>query len=152
MQEDRYITTYSKRKTSMAAEKLALSYPVGKGVLTLGEEYTRSSTDNRFNTEYANLNSSHSTIKESNMACFVEIMQQLGRISIGAGLRYEHLNYDYFEHSRSENNLSRTYNNIFPSFNANTRLGDLQMSLSYGNRVERPGYSALNANVHILTE
>lgn len=150
MQEDRYITTYSKRKTSMAAEKLALSYPIGKGVLTLGEEYTRSSTDNRLNTEYANLNSSHSTIKESNIACFVEIMQQLGRISIGAGLRYEHVNYDYFEHSRSENNLSRTYNNIFPSFNANTRLGDLQMSLSYGNRVERPGYSALNANVSYL--
>lgn len=150
IQEDRHITTYSQRKSSMAAEKLVLSYPIGKGILRLGEEYTNSTTRNRFQTEYADLENTKSTIKENNIACFVELMQQFGKFNIGAGLRFEHVNYDYFEHTHSKNNLSRNYNNIFPTFNAATSLGKAQMSLSYSSRVERPGYSALNANVSYL--
>ena len=150
IQEDRYITTYSQRKSSMTAEKLVLSYPVGKGVLRLGEEYTNSNTCNRFYTEYTDLENTNSTIKETNIACFVEIMQQLGKFNIGAGLRFEHVNYNYSEHAHSENNLSRIYNNVFPTFNIAAILGKVQTSLSYSNRVERPGYSALNANVAYL--
>lgn len=150
IQEDRYITTYSQRKSSMTAEKLVLSYPVGKGVLRLGEEYTNSNTCNRFYTEYTDLENTNSTIKETNIACFVEIMQQLGKFNIGAGLRFEHVNYNYSEHAHSENNLSRIYNNVFPTFNIAASLGKVQTSLSYSNRVERPGYSALNANVAYL--
>lgn len=150
IQEDRFITTYNQRKSRMAAEKLVLSYPVGKGILRLGEEYTNSNTCNRFNTEYADLKNTNSTIKEINIACFVEVMQQLGKLNIGAGLRFEHVNYDYFEHAHSDNNLSRIYNNVFPTFNAAANLGKVQMSLSYSNRVERPSYSALNANVAYL--
>lgn len=150
IQEDRFITTYNQRKSNMAAEKLVLSYPVGKGILRLGEEYTNSNTCNRFNTEYADLKNTNSTIKEINIACFVEVMQQLGKFNIGAGLRFEHVNYDYFEHTHSDNNLSRIYNNVFPTFNAAANLGKVQMSLSYSNRVERPSYSALNANVAYL--
>ncbi len=150
IQEDRYITTYSQQKSSMSAEKLVLSYPVGKGVLRLGEEYTNSNTYNRFNTEYTDLENTNSTIKEINIACFVELMQQLGKFHIGAGLRFEHVNYDYLEQLRADNSLSRIYNNVFPTFNAATCLGKVQMSLSYSNRVERPGYSALNANVAYL--
>ena len=150
IQEDRYITTYSQRKSSMTAEKLILSYPVGKGVLRLGEEYTNSNTCNRFYTEYTDLENTNSTIKETNIACFVEIMQQLGKFNIGTGLRFEHVNYNYSEHAHSENNLSRIYNNVFPTFNIAASLGKVQTSLSYSNRVERPGYSALNANVAYL--
>ena len=150
IQEDRHITTYSQRKSSMAAEKLVLSYPIGKGILRLGEEYTNSTTRNRFQTECADLENTKSTIKENNIACFVELMQQFGKFNIGAGLRFEHVNYDYFEHTHSKNNLSRNYNNVFPTFNAATSLGKAQMSLSYSSRVERPGYSALNANVSYL--
>lgn len=150
IQEDRYITTYSQRKSSMTAEKLILSYPVGKGVLRLGEEYTNSNTCNRFYTEYTDLENTNSTIKETNIACFAEIMQQLGKFNIGAGLRFEHVNYNYSEHARSENNLSRIYNNVFPTFNIAASLGKVQTSLSYSNKVERPGYSALNANVAYL--
>lgn len=150
IQEDRHITTYSQRKSSMAAEKLVLSYPVGKGILRLGEEYTNSITRNRFQTEYADLENTKSTIKENNIACFVELMQQFGKFNIGAGLRFEHVNYDYFEHTHSKNNLSHNYNNIFPTLNAATSFGKAQMSLSYSSRVERPGYSALNANVSYL--
>lgn len=148
IQEDRYIATYSERKSSMVAEKLVLSHPVWKGVLRAGEEYTKSCTDNHFQTKYASLDNTCSTIKESNMACFVEIMQQFGKFNIGAGLRYEHVNYDYSE--RAGNNLKRTYDNVFPSLNAAASLGNVQMSLSYSNRVERPGYAALNANVSYL--
>lgn len=150
LQENRYVTTYSRHQSSMVAEKLVLSYPVGKGVLRLGEEYTRSNTENLFLTEYDGLDNASSSVRESNMACFVEIMQRFGKFNIGAGLRYERVNYDYLEPTHSGNNLNRTYDNVFPSFNAATSLGNVQMSLSYSNRVERPGYSALNANVSYL--
>ncbi len=150
IQENRYITTYSQRKSNMVAEKLVISYLVGKSVLRLGEEYTNSNTYNCFYTEYANLKNTNSTINENNIACFIEIMQQLGKFNIGAGLRYEHVNYDYFEHTFSDNNFSRSYNNVFPTFNVATGFGKAQMSLSYSSKVERPNYSALNANVAYL--
>lgn len=150
IQEKQNITTYSKNKGRMLAEKVLLTYPVAKGVVRIGEEYTSSRTDNHFSTEYVNLNNATSKITEDNTACFIEVMQQLGKFVIGAGLRYEHVNYDYFEGENSDHNLSKTYNNVFPSFNAATRLGNLQMSLSYSGRVERPTYSNLNANISYL--
>lgn len=148
--ENQNVTTHSENKSRMLAEKLVLTYPIGKGVLRFGEEYISSRTNNHFNTEYTNLANAVSRIKEENTACFMEIMQQLGKFSIGTGLRYEHVAYDYFENTNSDYNLSKTYNNMFPSFNASTRLGNVQMSLSYSGRVERPTYSNLNANVSYL--
>lgn len=150
MQNSQNVATYSTNKSRMFAEKLVLSYPVGKGVLKFGEEYINSMINNHFNTEYAGLNNAVSKIKEDNVACFVEVTQQIGKFSLGAGLRYEHVDYNYFENDYSENNLSRTYDNVFPSLNVATRLGKVQMSLSYSSRVERPTYSNLNANVSYL--
>lgn len=148
--EKQTVTTYSKNKGRMLAEKILLTYPIAKGVVRIGEEYTSSRTDNHFNTEYVNLNNATSKITENNIACFIEVMQQWGKFVIGAGLRYEHVNYDYFEKENSDHNLSKTYNNVFPSFNAAIRLGNLQMSLSYSGKVERPTYSNLNANISYL--
>lgn len=150
MHTSQSVATYSINKSRMFAEKLVLSYPIGKGVLKFGEEYISSMTNNHFDTEYAGLNNAVSKIKEDNTACFVEVTQQIGKFSLGAGLRYEHVDYNYFENAYSEGNLSKTYDNAFPSLNVATRLGKVQMSLSYSSRVERPTYSNLNANVSYL--
>ena len=144
------VATYCKNRSRMFAQKLVLSYPVGKGMLKIGEEYISSMTNNHFYTEYTGLNNAVSKIKENNIACFVEMMQQIGKFSLGAGLRYEHVNYNYLKNAYSWDNLCRTYNNVFPSLNVATRLGKVQMSLSYSSRVERPTYSNLNANVSYL--
>ncbi len=144
------VTTYSTNRSRMIAEKLVLSYPVGKGVLRLGEEYISSRTYNHFNTAYAGLDNASSTIKEENTACFLEVVQQVGLFSLGAGLRYEYVDYDYADKVHSDYHLSKKFNNVFPSFNVATRLGQVQMSLSYSGRVERPTYSNLNANVSYL--
>jgi len=144
------VTTYSINKSRMLAEKLVLSYPAWKGVLRFGEEYISSHTNNDFNTSYAGIDNASSKIKEDNAACFVELVQQIGQFSMGAGLRYEHVNYDYSDNFHPDNNLSKQFNNVFPSFNVATRLGKVQMSLSYSSRVERPTYSNLNANVSYL--
>lgn len=150
MQDNQYVATHSINKNGMLAEKLVLSYPLGKGMLRFGEEYISSNTYNHFDTEYSGLNNAISKIKEDNAACFIEIMPQIGKFSFGAGLRYEHVDYDYFEAVSSEGNLSRTYDNMFPSLNIATHLGKVQMSLSYSGRMERPTYSNLNANISYL--
>lgn len=144
------VTTYSLSKGRMLAEKLVLTYPIGKGNIMFGEEHTSSRTCNSFNTVYAGLVDSNSEIKEDNTAVFVESSQLFGNFSISAGIRYEHVNYNYFEHENTEYNLSKVYNNIFPSFNISTRLGEAQMSLSFSSRVERPTYANMNANVSYL--
>ncbi len=144
------VATYSKNMSSMLAEKLVLAYPVGKGMLRLGEEYVSSRTQNVFKTAYTRLDNAASRIREDNVACFVEVTQQLGLFNIGAGMRYEHVDYDYYGSAKSEETMSRTYHNFFPSVNASIRMGDIQMSLSYSGKVERPTYSNLNANVSYL--
>lgn len=149
-QESQNVKTYSNNKSKMLAEKLVITYPVGKGVWRAGEEFTCSRTNNQFNTKYAHLENASSRIKEDNTALFMEIMQQFGMFNIGVGLRYEHVEYDYIENEHSDLNLSKTYDNVFPSLNVSARIGTVQMSLSYGGRIERPTYSNLNSNVTYL--
>jgi len=147
MRNNQQVTTCSDNKSDMLAEKLMLTYPILKGVVKSGEEYVSSKTNNHFFTEYSDLDNASSNVREKNTAVFVEVMQQLGKFNLGAGLRYEHVNYEYFEGNNSKFNLSKSYDNIFSSLNVSTILGKVQMSLSYSGRVERPSYSNLNANV-----
>ena len=70
--------------------------------------------------------------------------------TLTAGLRYEHVDFDYYEDDERVDAQSRSFSNLFPSFSANARIGDAQFMLGYTAKTTRPTYRALSNNVIYL--
>ena len=153
--ENRDVNTETKTRGSMVAEKLIVSHPLWKGQIEVGEEYTNTRWRSSFENAEGYIANSNNEQHESNIAPFVELRQQLGRFQLQAGLRYEHVESDYFVSGVRQDDQSRTYDDLFPSVALSTSiklpsLGEGQrvgLSLSYTKRTNRPAYWLLNNDV-----
>lgn len=148
--DDRIVTTRTSTHSRMFAEKLVISYPIGKGGIEIGEEYTNSRNTNVFATNLAEMGGADSRVEESNIASFVEFGQQIGVFNVGVGVRYEHVTFDYYENGQRNDDQSRTYNNIFPSLNIAAQIGKVRMGLDYSCKTVRPGYGQLDGTVSYI--
>lgn len=145
--EDAGVNSYSTDHSRMFAEKLTLSYPVWKGSLEIGEEYTGSRFANNFATDAVGIGNATSVVDEKNIATFVQLSQQFGKFNVAAGLRYEHVRFDYTENGQLRDEQSKTYNNLFPSLDVSTTFGKVQWAMSYSHKTKRPTYAALDGTV-----
>lgn len=162
---DREVNTRSLSKTDMIAEKLLLTYPLWKGQITVGEEFTTTRRINRFSNEEGYIESSENETRECNLAPFMELQQHLEKVNLGIGLRYEHTINEFYVANSLQNEVSMTYDKLFPSaslswsFNMPSLfnkqpvsdvkpLSPIQMQLSYATRTRRPTYDQLKSNVH----
>ena len=134
----------------MFAEKLALSYPLWKGQIEVGNEFTSSQIMNDFNINMVSIGNSNTKSDEKNMAGFLSVGQQLGKVAVEAGLRYEHVNFKYTEDGQLLEGQSKTYNNVFPSLSISTMIGKTQLALSYTGKTQRPSYDDLDGTVHYI--
>lgn len=150
MGDDRTVNTVSTGHNRMFAEKLVVTHPLWHGQIQAGEEYTDTRTTNVFTANIPEVPDADSRVDESNIAAFVEIAQQFGRFSVGAGVRYEHVKFDYYELGLYRENQSKTYNNIFPSLNVATKIGAVRMGLNYTGKTVRPGYGQLDGAVSYI--
>lgn len=148
--EDRVANTVSTSRNRMFAEKLVVSYPLRSGRIQVGEEYTDTRTTNLFTANIPEVDDADNRVDESNIAFFVEIAKQFGRFNVGAGLRYEHVKFDYYEQGQHRNSQSKAYNNIFPSVNVATRVGSVGMGLNYSGKTVRPSYGQLDGAVSYI--
>lgn len=148
--QDAMVRSLSVNHSRLFAEKLVMSYPVGKGGVEFGEEYTSSRFATDYKTDAAQLSGNVSRVNENGIAAFVEIGQQFGRFNISAGLRYEHVSFDYSENGVKKKDQSKTYDNLFPSLSVATRLGNVRLALSYTSKTRRPGYSSLDGTIDYI--
>lgn len=148
--DDRDVNNFTTNRNRMFAEKLVFNYPLGKGGIEIGEEYTNSRSSNLFTTNLSEIGNADNRVDESNIAAFVEFGQQIGRFNIGVGLRYEHVKFDYYEMGQLRDEQSKTYNNLFPSLNVATQIGSVRMGLNYSGKTVRPGYSQLDGTISYI--
>lgn len=133
--------------TSMGAGKLIFSYPVWKGSLHLGTEETFvSARQSNFITK-TEIPSSKGSIAENTIAGFAEYGVVLPFGQIVAGVRFEHVNYNYTDEYNSSNNLYRIQNNWFPSFSFSTMAGPVGLNLGYTGKTLRPRYDQLTNEI-----
>lgn len=147
--DDAEVETRSLSRSRLFAEKLVLSYPLGKGEIEIGQEYTNSRLESGFTTT-ASLTDATTQVDENNTAFFLQLSQQLGRLNVSAGLRYEHVNFDYYVDGQHRPEQSKTYDNLFPSLSLSTQIGKVQTSLSYSNKTVRPDYARLDGTVNYV--
>ncbi|MDE7376797.1 MAG: TonB-dependent receptor [Muribaculaceae bacterium] len=145
--DDRNVIITSINRNRMFAEKLVLSYPLWRGGIEVGEEYTNTRSTNLSSANITEIADADNRVEESNMAAFVEIGQQFGRFNVGIGLRYEHVKFNNNEMRKLREGQSKTYNNVFPSLNISTKVGHVNMGLNYSNKTVRPGYGQLDGTV-----
>ena len=145
--EDRDVNTESQTRSKLFAEKLFVTHPLWKGQIEIGEEYTNTRWKSRFENQEGYIANSNNEQHESNIAPFVELRQRLGRFQLSAGLRYEHVESEYFVSGQRRDEQCRTYDDLFPSLSVSTSVRNLQLSFSYAKRTTRPSYWQLSSDV-----
>ena len=139
----------TKSSNNFWATKLILSYPVWKGNLSVGGEYSynhRTDAYSFLSAETLPVKATDTEINEKSAAAFVEYGRQFGKLYAQVGLRYEHLTNDYFNFGVREDEVCLDYGDWFPTATLSMPVGKLQLSLSYRKDIERPSYSYLTSS------
>ena len=136
----------------LIAEKFIVSYPVWKGELEVGEEYTNSRLSYNYKYSGAPIDNSLTDIHENNFAGFATLSQTFGKWNVAVGLRYEFAKYRYFEGGVLDESLSREYNNLFPFMSASTKIGKVRLSLDFTNKMKRPSYRKLDGGTSYINK
>lgn len=148
MAASRTVIAESNAKNNLFATKWVFSYPVGYGKISAGTEMAFMNRDNKYNIDEKTIASDLSTVNEDTYAAFAEystLIPMAGMLNVG--LRYEHVSFDYDNKLNDANDLSRKYDNIFPSVSFGTQVGELQAMVSYAVKTQRPYYNTLRSNI-----
>ena len=134
--------------TRLWATKLVLTYPVWKGQLEAGTELSFVTRSNSSSITNYPLPASDSKVKENNIAAFVAYNLNLEKVgNFSAGLRYEHVGFDYTDHLDAANNMMRYQDEFFPSLSWARQFGPVQTSLAYSFKTIRPDYNSLSDRI-----
>ncbi|MDE5923853.1 MAG: outer membrane beta-barrel family protein, partial [Muribaculaceae bacterium] len=125
-------------------------YPVWNGTIEAGEEFVSSRFSSDYLTDAEIIDDANTWVDEKNIAGFLDFRQTFGRFNFGAGLRYEHVNFDYLENGQKKEDQSKTYNNLFPSFFMSTTIDKVQLSINYTGKTKRPNYSDLDGTIDYI--
>lgn len=149
----RKVDNHTESSNHFWATKLILSYPVWKGNLSVGGEYSHNNRRDEYSfnsDEQLPVKATDTRIKEAATAGFMEYGGRFGRVFAQVGLRYEHLNTGYFNFGKRQDDMSRSYGDLFPTAMVSMPIGKVQMSLSYRRDIKRPDYSSLtNSTIYI---
>ena len=130
------------------ATKLVLTYPLWRGQLEAGTELSFVTRNNSSSITNYPLPASDSKVKEKNTAAFITYnfnLEKLGNFS--AGLRYEHVGFDYTDHLDAANNMTRYQDEFFPSLSWAKQFSPVQTSVAYSFKTIRPNYNDLSSRI-----
>ena len=132
----------------LLASKLVLSYPLLGGNLSLGGEYSNTHRTSKYQVVPTNLVSDDdSRITESMTSSFLTYSRDFGNLSLEAGMRYEYIDFNYYEYGKYVPGQSKSYGNWFPSLSLSMPVGKVQMQLSYAADINRPSYHNLRSGI-----
>lgn len=142
------VSSTTSKYNRLIASKMVLSYPLFGGDLSVGGEY---SFTNR-NTNYAIIPNTLADnvidrIKEGMASAFVTYNRDFGKLNMEAGLRYENVDFKYYDDGKYMAEQSKTYGEWFPSLSLSMPIGNVQMQLSYAADINRPNYWVLRSGV-----
>lgn len=146
--QNQLVSSTTSKYNRLIASKMVLSYPLLDGDLSVGGEY---SFTNR-NTNYAIIPNTLADnvidrIKEGMASAFVTYNRDFGKLNMEAGLRYENMDFKYYDDGQYMAEQSKTYGEWFPSLSLSMPIGNVQMQVSYAADINRPNYWVLRSGV-----
>ena len=148
IQDDRTLDAENRVRNRMLASKLTMTYPLFGGSLDFGAEYINTKRQDDYVNPQGYVSSTYSTLKEQSISPYAEysiLMPKIGQFRMG--LRYEHVNFDYYDNGILVEGQSRSYSNLYPSLSFATRLGKVQAQIAYSAKTTRPTYRQLSNDV-----
>jgi hypothetical protein len=154
----RTISSNTNSSNNFWATKLIFSYPVWKGNLSAGGEYSYNHRTDAYSfnaSDYVPVKTTDTEINEKTSAAFFEygrsfnlstLNSKLSTLYVQVGLRYEHLTNDYFNFGKKEDEMCRNYGDWFPTAVVSMPVGKVQMALSYRRDIQRPNYAYLTSS------
>mgnify|MGYP002520679803 CR=1 FL=1 len=132
----------------LLASKLVFSYPLLGGELSLGGEYSNTHRTSKYQMMPTNLVSDdNNRITESMTSSFLTYSRDFGDLSFEAGMRYEYIDFNYYEYGEYMPGQSKSYGNWFPSLSLSIPVGKVQMQLNYAADINRPSYHNLRSGI-----
>ena len=142
-----FVNSTVRNTHKLYATKLVLTHPLAGGSLSFGGEYSYSKRTNLYTNPQGIVADDDSRTEEGIASAFVEYGSQIGKVSLQAGVRYEHVTFDYYIRNVYRKDLSRGTGDFFPSLALSFPLGKVQMQLGYAKDIQRPSFGELSGEV-----
>lgn len=143
------VTTNNVPRSNLVASKLVVTAPLLGGELSFGGEYSYSTRKSVYSVVPKGIiDDDRSRTEEGLATAFVEYARQFGPLSAQVGLRYERVDFDYYEDDAYVAEQSRTYGDLFPSVALSAMLGKVGLQLGYSADISRPSYDQLRSNIN----
>ena len=137
--------------TRLAAAKLVFTYPVWKGQLEAGTEASFVERGSSYSITNYPLPSSDSEVDENNISTFVAYSISFSRFgSLNAGIRYEHVGFNYTDMLDAGSSMRRYQDEFFPNLAWSGQFGPVHAALSYSLRTSRPSYNDLGDRIQYI--
>ena len=141
------VSSQTKKKNQLLAEKLIVTAPIPKGKLTFGEE--ASMVDRTHDFMQSGFSSdSHVQQQTSIWSLFGNYSVQLGNFSFNAGLRWQNEYNRYDVDGQRNDEMSPDYSVLIPRFSASYRTEKWNHKLSYHCSRNNPPYNLLSSSVN----
>ena len=141
------VSSQTKKKNQLLAEKLIVTAPVPKGELTFGEE--ASTVDRTHDFMQSGFSSdSHVQQQTSIWSLFANYSVKLGNFSFNAGLRWQNEYNRYDVDGQRNDKMSPDYSVLIPRFSASYRTEKWNHKLSYHCSRNNPPYNLLSSSVN----
>lgn len=145
--EDRIVQSENEVDNKLFASRLIVGHPLFGGELYIGTEHSFINRMDNYVNFLEVVPSSYSRLKENYLSTFMEYSRRFRYGILKAGLRYEYVNFNYFDDGVYKPEQSRKYNQFFPNASFTTGLGKVGLQLSYVSKVKRPSFNQLSNNV-----
>jgi outer membrane receptor protein involved in Fe transport len=142
-----FVNSTVRNTHKLYATKLVLTHPLAGGSLSFGGEYSYSKRTNLYTNPQGIVADDDSHSIEDIASAFVEYGRQIGKVSLQAGVRYEHVAFDYYIQHAYRKDLSRSTGDFFPSLALSFPIGKVQMQLGYAKDIQRPSFGELSSEV-----
>lgn len=154
-QENRFgtwglVNTKNNFKTDVYAFKADLTTRLWGGELHWGTE--ESYTDSRqsyyvIQQDNSSIPNSDAASKQSSASLYASFQKGIGSFTYELGLRYEFVNFDFYQNGVKNTEDSKVYHNFFPNLSLSYQKNGFISSLGYRVTVGRPNYSDLQSGI-----
>lgn len=142
------VNTSRNTSNSLLASKLILSTQLWNGLLSFGAEASVTRRNNIYKVlPIGVVDEDDSRLTEDMYSGFLEYMRRFGTLIVKAGLRYEIVDFNYYEDDVYVAEQSKKYKHFLPTLALVLPVGNTQMQLAYTSSIKRPSYWQLRSGV-----
>lgn len=146
------VNTLNRTHDHLYAVKATATHGLFGGEVSFGTEDSYTHRTTKYTNPQHVVSDNETKINEVMVAGFVEYQRYIGSLSVDAGIRFEHVNNDYYLYDVRQPEQSKNYNDLFPSLAVGMPVGKImgapvQLMASYSRDIARPSYEQLRSNV-----